>query len=95
MYDVELENTLNNLKKNTGFFKTEHDPEQGWMLNRHPINILRGTEIEINSNKYNITPSLQKVFTETSSIPLKKLNDKDSANYVSILKDLSFQNYKQ
>ena len=46
------------------------------MLINHPINILRGTEIEINGNKYNLTPSLQKVFTETSNIPLRKLKDK-------------------
>ena len=33
--------------------------------------------MEINSNNYNITPGLQKVFTETSNIALKILNDKE------------------
>ena len=47
------------------------------MLNIYPNNILPGTEIEINGNKYNLTPNLQKVFSETSNIPLKKLNDKE------------------
>ena len=94
IYDVELENTLNNMKNNTGFFKTKHDPEHGWMLNNHPINILRDTEIEIKSNKYDITPGLQKVFTETSNIPLKKLNDKERETYVNILKDLNFKSYE-
>ena len=51
IYDVELENTLNNMKKNTVFFRTKHDPEHGWMLNNHPINKLRGTEIEISGKK--------------------------------------------
>ena len=69
-------------------------PKHGWMLNNHPNNILRGTEIEINGNKYNITPGLQKVFTETSNLPLKKLNDKDGETYVKILKDFNFQNYQ-
>ena len=30
-YDVELENTLNNMKDNTGFFKTYYDRERGWI----------------------------------------------------------------
>ena len=92
-YDVELENALNNMKKNTGFLKTKHDPEHGWMLNNHPINILRGTEIEIKGNEYNITSDLQEVFTETTNIPLKKLNDKNRETHVNILKDLKFENY--
>ena len=46
------------------------------MLNNYPFKILRGTEVEINDIEYNITPGIQKVFTETSNIPLKKLNDK-------------------
>ena len=65
------------MKKSTGFFKKKHDPEHGWMLNIYPINILRGPKIEINGNKYNLTPNLQNLFTETSNIPLKKLNDKE------------------
>ena len=64
------------------------------MLNNHPINILRGTEIEISGNKYNITPGVQKVFTETSNIPLKKLNDNDRETHVNTLRDLNFENYK-
>ena len=64
------------------------------MLNNHPINILRGTETKINGNKYNITPGLQRVFTETSNTPLTNLNDKDIETYVKILTNLTFENYK-
>ena len=94
IYNVELENTLNNMKKNTGFFQTKHYSERGWKLNIQPINILRGTEVEINGNENNITPGFQKFFTETSSIPLKKLNDRERETYENILKDINFENYK-
>ena len=33
IYDVELENTLKSMENSTGFFKTKHDRERGWMLN--------------------------------------------------------------
>ena len=52
------------MKDYTGFFKTHHDPKLGWMWNIYPIKILRGREVEINDNKYNITPGLQKAFTD-------------------------------
>ena len=48
IYDVELENTFQNMTTNTGFFKTYHDPEYGWMLNGYPNKRIRGTEMEIN-----------------------------------------------
>ena len=31
IFDVELENTLNKMPTNTGFFKTYYDSECGWM----------------------------------------------------------------
>ena len=82
------------MKSNTGFFKTNHNREHGWMLNNHPIKKILGTKVEISGNKYNITPSLQKVFTETSNRPLKKLNDGEKEIYKNILEDLNFENYK-
>ena len=82
------------MKDNTGLFKTKLDPKHGWMLNNHPIKISRGTEVEINNNKYNITPGIQNLFTEISNIPLKKLNDKDREICENILKHLIFENYK-
>ena len=56
--------------------------------------MLGGTEVEINDNKYNITPGLQKVFTQTSNIPLKKLNDQEREIYKNFSKDLNFENYQ-
>ena len=62
---------------NTGFFKTHYDNERGWMWNDYPVKMLRGTEVEINDKSFNISPNLQKVFTQTTNIPLKKLNDQE------------------
>ena len=47
------------------------------MWNGYPVKILRGTEVEINDKNFIITPNLRKVFTQTSNIPLKKLNDQE------------------
>ena len=74
IYDVELENTLKNMATNTGFFKTYYDCERGWMWNGYPVKMLRGTDVGIKDKEFIITPNLQKVFTRTSNIPLKKLN---------------------
>ena len=52
-YDVELENTLNKMKDNTGFFKPHYDSQKGWMLNNHPIKTPGGSNIKINENEYN------------------------------------------
>ena len=94
VYDVELENTLKNITGKTGFFKTYYDREHGSMWNGYPVKISSGTEVEINGKKFNITPGFQKVLTETSNIPLKKLNDKDSEKFNNILEILNFENYK-
>ena len=80
------------MKNKTGFFQTSEDRERGWMWNGYPNKILGGTEVEINDEKFNITPGLQKVLTDTSNIPLKKLNDKDNEIFTNISKILNFEN---
>ena len=45
LYDVELANTLKNLSNNNGFFKSHEDREHGWLLKKHPIKKLGGTDI--------------------------------------------------
>ena len=77
IHDVDLENNLKNMTTNTGFFKTYYDNERGWIWNGYPVKMLRGNEVEINDKNFKITPNLQKDFTQTSNIPLKKLNDQE------------------
>ena len=94
LYDDELENTLKNMTTNTGFFKTYYDREHGWVWNGYPVKMLGGTEVEIDNKKYNITQGIQSVFTQTSNIPLKKLNNQEREIYNNILETLDFENYK-
>ena len=71
IYDTELENTLKNMKNNTVFLQTYEDREHGSMRNSYPVKIIGGTEVEINDKKFNITPGIQKVLTDTPNIPMK------------------------
>ena len=80
-----MENTLNNMEDNTGFFKTNYDSEHGWMLNNHPVKMLGGTEVEINENKYNITKGIQNVFNDKTYETAKSRNDNEKVVFRDIL----------
>ena len=73
------------MKNNTGFFETNEDPERGWIWNGYPIKILGGTEVEINDNKYNITPGIRKVLVDSSYKTAKSMNDMDKV----VFRDMS------
>ena len=93
-YDFEIENTLNKMTDNTGFFKTTHDPQRGWMINNHPIKMLRGTKVEINENKYSITPGLQKNFTDTKYETAESMSDTEKVVFKDILSKTIYYNRK-
>ena len=90
IYDVEIENTLNKKTDNTGFFKTYHDPHCGWMINNHLIKMLRGTKVEINEDKYNISPVIRKVLVDQSYDTAKSTTDKDKLIFRDILQRTSY-----
>ena len=46
VYDVELENTLNKMAVNTGFFKTHYDQQHGWMVSNISVTSSGGTEVK-------------------------------------------------
>ena len=94
VHAVELENTLDKMTDNTGFSKTHHDPQRGWMINNHHIKISKGISIKINENKYNITPGLQKVFTDHSYDTAKSMTDTEKLVFRYILKKTSYYNRK-
>ena len=54
------------------------------MLNNHLIKLLRRTEVEIIDKKFNITPGLQKVFTDQSYKTAKSMNDNDKVVFRDI-----------
>ena len=94
-YDVQLENTFNKMKDNTGFFKTHYDRQRGWMLNNQPVKMLGGTKIEIDENEYNITPGLQKVFTNTTYETAKSMSDMEKVVFRDILQKTNYNTYKR
>ena len=94
VYDVEIENTLNKMVDNTGFFKTHYDRQRGWMLNNHPIKTSKGTSVLINEENYNITPGLQKVLTDHTYDTAKSLSDKDKAIFRDILVKTGYYKHK-
>ena len=77
---------------NTGFFKTYHDPQRGWMLNNYPIKTLRGTEVKSNDKEYKITPAIQKVFTDTSYNTAKSMSDTEKLVIRDILQKTDYYN---
>ena len=94
IYDVELENTFNNMKKNIGFFNIEERDNGDIFWNGFPVEKMGGNKLKINEKIFDIAPNIRKVLTETSNIPLKKLNDQSRDTINNLLESLDFENYK-
>ena len=77
VYDVQLENTLNKMADNTGFFKTHYDQQRGWMLNNIPIKSPGGTKIQVDENEYDLTKGIRNVLTKKTYKSVKSLNDNE------------------
>ena len=77
IYDVELENTLNKMADNTGFFKTHYDEQRGWMLNNIPIKSPGGTKIQVDEDEYDLTKGIRNVLTKKTYKSIKSLNDNE------------------
>ena len=77
IYDVQIENTLNTMADNTGFFKTHYDQQRGWMLNNIPIKSPGGTKILVDENEYDLTKGIRNVIIKKTSKSLKSLNDNE------------------
>ena len=95
IYDVELENTLNKMKDNTGFFKSSHDLQRGWMKNNYPIEMTGGTKVKINDNEYNITSGLQKILTDKSYDTANSMSDTEKVIFRDILQKTNSNNRKR
>ena len=52
-----------------------------------------GIKLKVIEKIYDITPGNQKILTDTSNIPMKKLNDQDIEIFINILESLDFENY--
>ena len=92
IYDTSLENTLNNMKIKKVFFNIEEKDISDIIWNRFPVEKMGGNKLKFNEKIYDRTPGIQKVLTDTSNIPMKKLNDKDREIFHNILKSLDSGN---
>ena len=75
------------------FFNIEERDNGDIFWNGFPAEKRGDNKLKINEKIYDITPAIQKV-TDTSNIPLKKLNDKDNEILINVLESLDFKNYK-
>ena len=82
-------------KDKTGFSKTHHDPQRGWMLNNYPIKTPGGSGVKISNSKNNITPGLQEVFTDTSYDVATSVNDTEKVVFRDILQKPGCYNRKR
>ena len=94
IYDTSLENTLKLMKINTVFFNLEERDNGDIIWNGFRVEKMGDNKLKNIEKIYNVTPGIQKVLTNTSNIPLKKLNDKDREVFNKILKSLDFEKYK-
>ena len=94
IHDVEIENTLDKMRDNTGFFTTNNDPQRGWMIKNHPIKLLRGTELKIKENKHNISPGIRKVLVDQSYDIAKSRTDEGKLIFRDILQKKGYYNRK-
>ena len=94
IYDTSLESKLSNMRNNTGFFNIEETNDGEVFWNGFPVEKMGGNKLKPNGMIYNITRGIQNVFTQTSNIPLKKLDNQEREKYNNILETLDFENYK-
>ena len=95
LYEVALENTLTNMKeKEKGFFKIREDKDGQRYWNGIPVEISGDSRIKINEKNFNITPNLQKVFTDTTGESVKKLTKTENKTHKKLLQTLDYENYR-
>ena len=92
IFDTESENTLRNMKGNTGFFQLYEDLEHVWMWNGYPVKILGETEVQINDEKYKITPDIQNLLVDSSYMTAKSSNDMNKVVFGDTLQKTNYYN---
>ena len=78
----------------SGFLNIEETDDGKVFWNVFPVEKVDGNKLKINGKISNITPGFQKVITETSNIPLKKINNQDKEIFINNLESLNLDNYK-
>ena len=94
VYDVQLENTLNKMTDNTGFFKTHYDQQRGWVINNIPIKSPGGTRIEVNENEYDLTKGIRNVLNNRTYKTAKSMSDMEKVVFRDFLSKIGYYNRK-
>ena len=94
MYDVQLENTLNKMIYNTGFFKTHYDQQRGWVINNIPIKSPGGTRKEVNEKEYDLTKGIRNVLTNKTYKTAKSMSDTEKVVFRDFLSKTGYYSRK-
>ena len=95
IYDVELENTLNNMKDNTGFFKIEERNNGDVFWKGFLVEKIGGNKIKIINNEYNITKGIQNVLTNKTYDIANSMTDNEEVVFRDILQKTNYINRKR
>ena len=94
VYDVQLENTLNKMADNIGFFKTHYDNQCGWLMNDIPIKSPGGTKIKVNENEYDLTKGVRNVLTNKTYKTAKSMSDTEKVVFRDFLSKTGYYSRK-
>ena len=65
------------------------------MINNYPVKMVGGTKVEINGSEYNITPGLQKVFTDKTYDVANSMTDTEEVIFRDISQKTNYNNRKR
>ena len=82
------------MKNKIGFFNIEENDNGDIIWNGFLVEKVGGNKLKINEKIYDITPGFQKVLTDTSNIPMTKINYNDREVFTNILESLDVDKYK-
>ena len=64
------------------------------MINNYPFKMLRGTKVEINEKKYEISPGVRNVLVDQSNDTAKSMTDRDKSIFRDFLQKTGYYNRK-
>ena len=82
------------MKINIGFFNIGEKGHGDITWNEFANEKMGGNKLKINEKVFDKTPANQKVLTDTSNIPMKKVNDQDREIFINNIESHDFENYK-
>ena len=82
------------MKNKIGFLNIEERNIGDITWKGFPVGKMGVNKLKIDENIHDLTPPFRQILTDTSDIPLEKLNYKDNKIFNKILESPDFENYK-